>query len=973
MAHYGTNPNSEIDNQAFVRDIRPVFDRFIEWTLEPQTFMLIMIGMAVFAMAIPAMSIATMPVGIIGYTMFRKRAATRSLPFKLPKDAPCLDPNEVDNDGVIKPPEGILFLGNQRRDMFGGKNEEIWFSNSDSRTHLLIFGTTGAGKAQPDDAKVLTPYGWVKMKDICVGDVVTTPDGGKARVVGIDLQGVLDTFRLTLVDGRATEACPDHLWEAEIDGDVGVANTKKLIASMQEGKAVAIPVYYRNGKTRCMVPVSSITHVGKKQSRCLIIDSPEHLYVTDNFIVTHNTQNLLSITFNALCWASGFIYVDGKASKDLPHNIYAMLRRVGREDDFLVLNFLQGGRDIMEMKKSTRRASNTMNPTARGSSGFIMSLLSSMMSEASGDSAGWRDKAEAMMAALIRVVVMLRIKGEILLDPGTIRQYLDLPSLIKLSEREDVRNNPIVYDPLMGYLKNVPGLDLEDYKKTGKLDTDTLLQHGYLTGQFTKLLDVLNDTYGHIFKHQLPDVDMLDVVLNNRILVTLIPSLEKSETESEALGKLLVATLRLMMAITMGGESLEGTYEDVIDTNITQSPSPFTVVFDELGYYFTKGMDTMFAQARGLGFCMIAAGQDKQAMAKGDKNKGPVESVIANTKIKMTMALEDPFDTFDVFAKAAGEATEARAAGFSGQVGTFTTGYQDMMNVTFERRTRLTIQELKALKSGQAVIMYLDRLVRVNVFYVFGKLKPNKKLRFEINRFLKVRRPTFSEIMPFTKRPDLMDPKHAEETRAHEIFELGTEPDYGSEPMPRIALALRQAAQELSAATEQSATERGILLYTRVKHLLAHPEELDDATGSEITMEEVSRQFEPIEPPAKESPTSENLVADVASILEMPFTTENAQNVPHAEAGKEDGDWFANAADMIMGDLSFTDSAVEALRKVEASIGSDAPDNAIDNISKAVTDAVTYDPPPDQAAPKIASKEESLDIFEALEKQLDEF
>ena len=37
------------------------------------------------------------------------------------------------------------------------------------------------------------------------------------------------------------------------------------------------------------VIIKSIEPVGKKEVQCILVDNPEHLYITDNFIVTHNT------------------------------------------------------------------------------------------------------------------------------------------------------------------------------------------------------------------------------------------------------------------------------------------------------------------------------------------------------------------------------------------------------------------------------------------------------------------------------------------------------------------------------------------------------------------------------------------------------------------------------------------------------------------------------------------------------------
>jgi len=46
----------------------------------------------------------------------------------------------------------------------------------------------------------------------------------------------------------------------------------------------------RNTKFIYDICISSIEYIGKKEAKCIMIDNPEHLYVTDDFIVTHNTK-----------------------------------------------------------------------------------------------------------------------------------------------------------------------------------------------------------------------------------------------------------------------------------------------------------------------------------------------------------------------------------------------------------------------------------------------------------------------------------------------------------------------------------------------------------------------------------------------------------------------------------------------------------------------------------------------------------
>lgn len=70
----------------------------------------------------------------------------------------------------------------------------------------------GLGKAQPLDAKVLTPTGWVRMGDIQVGDWVVNSQGGPSQVIGVFPQGEKEVFRVGFSDGAATKCCDEHLW-----------------------------------------------------------------------------------------------------------------------------------------------------------------------------------------------------------------------------------------------------------------------------------------------------------------------------------------------------------------------------------------------------------------------------------------------------------------------------------------------------------------------------------------------------------------------------------------------------------------------------------------------------------------------------------------------------------------------------------------------------------------------------------------
>lgn len=100
---------------------------------------------------------------------------------------------------------------------------------------VCAYGSAGTGKAQPLDSKVLTMEGWKLMGDIKVGEVVLTPSGGVANVVGVFPQGKKDIYRITFSDGSTTRCCGEHLWECyvPISSNCRRGSVKKVISTFE--------------------------------------------------------------------------------------------------------------------------------------------------------------------------------------------------------------------------------------------------------------------------------------------------------------------------------------------------------------------------------------------------------------------------------------------------------------------------------------------------------------------------------------------------------------------------------------------------------------------------------------------------------------------------------------------------------------------------------------------------------------------
>ncbi|MFO6428279.1 hypothetical protein ACLBOM_37225 [Escherichia coli] len=98
-------------------------------------------------------------------------------------------------------------------------------------------------------------------------------------------------------------------------------------------------------------------------------------------------------------------------------------------------------------------------------------------------------------------------------------------------------------------------------------------------------------TYGHIFANDAGDIDLRDVLHNDRALVVLIPALELSDQKSARLGKLYISAKRMVIA-PRPRLHLEGKREQVLTAKKTRT-LPFPDIHDELGSYFAPGMDSL--------------------------------------------------------------------------------------------------------------------------------------------------------------------------------------------------------------------------------------------------------------------------------------------------------------------------------------------------------------------------------------------
>ncbi|MEQ1768105.1 MAG: TraM recognition domain-containing protein, partial [Methylotenera sp.] len=373
------------------------------------------------------------------------------------------------------------------------------------------------------------------------------------------------------------------------------------------------------------------------------------------------TEFLLGIVFNALVQNTGFIYIDGKGDPKLQKEIFRLSRFLGREDDLLVINFITSARDFIE--KQHDKVTNTMNMMGNTSSGMLIELIVSLMDDSGSSGDMWKGRAISFVAALTRPLTYLRDKGYINLSPEKYIEYFELNIIEELVWEHNGKYGDFfdtVVAPLRAYLITLPGYQKAKLKKQ---EPKTLDQHGFIVMQLTRIFNDLTFNYGHIFKTRVGDVDFFDVVVNRRLLVVLLPALERAPDSLRMLGKLIVGSIKQMMAGCLGNR-VEGMVREIIDSRPTNSPVPFYTVLDEYGYYAVIGFAVAPAQARSLGFSIIFAAQDFSSLKKSSAEEADATWENTNIRAVGRITSGQESETWRRIQGAAGESDEAKLSGY---------------------------------------------------------------------------------------------------------------------------------------------------------------------------------------------------------------------------------------------------------------------------------------------------------------------
>lgn len=195
----------------------------------------------------------------------------------------------------------IAHLNAPEQDPYPSTGTIIDLANEGLGAPSLVFFVAAPknGKAQPLYSKILTPNGFTTFKDIKIGDDIMSPSGKAEKVIDIPYEGIQNVYRITLSNGAYADFGEHHLMNIYKDISKQSENIEVIDLFVNENfKEVFVPIFQEN-KIK-MLKITSIEYIESTKTKCISTSDNNGLYITDNFIVTHNSTSLYNSAINSL-------------------------------------------------------------------------------------------------------------------------------------------------------------------------------------------------------------------------------------------------------------------------------------------------------------------------------------------------------------------------------------------------------------------------------------------------------------------------------------------------------------------------------------------------------------------------------------------------------------------------------------------------------------------------------------------------
>ena len=287
----------------------------------------------------------------------------------------------------------------------------------------------------------------------------------------------------------------------------------------------------------------------------------------------------------------GMMIVDGKGTDEFAKEIYGLVASLGREDDFVYLNFL-------DMDNT-----HTINPLLSGGALSIYEILIALLI---GEENEWKEKQKEFMKCVLKLMVYKRDnEKDFIFDFSALTNMMSLTTLVRTAiDYKHLAHDNIGIMDFVKYVSSTIEVDIQEflngnkndkkwvdemYKKTSG-DGQGIYDVSVCVGAWRNVLTNLSSDYGRIFNAPNPDISLWEATQRNKIIFVTLPTMD-SDTTPKELGRLLLGLIKGVAA-----QKAKFAKEPKI---------PFTCFLDELGSYVIEGFGRLESKSRSLGISIF--------------------------------------------------------------------------------------------------------------------------------------------------------------------------------------------------------------------------------------------------------------------------------------------------------------------------------------------------------------------------------
>lgn len=332
----------------------------------------------------------------------------------------------------------------------------------------------------------------------------------------------------------------------------------------------------------------------------------------------------------------GLLCVDGKGTAEFAKEIYGLVASLGREDDFVHLNFL-------DMDNT-----HTINPLLSGSANSIYEILIALLI---GEENEWKAKQKEFMKNILKLMVWRRDnERDFLFNFSELLNLMDIVSLAQTAIKyKDFAYESSSVRDFVKYVTSSLALSYEDFLKGDANDEKwqkSIIKATEGKGQgiydvsvcvsaWRGVITNLSSDYGRIFNDPNPDISLWEATQRNKIIFVTLPTMD-SDTTPKELGRLILGLIKGVAAQKA---------KDAREPKI-----PFICFFDELGSYVIEGFGRLESKSRSLGVSVVPFFQSPAQIDVVAKNDYERKEIIDVTGVHILMKNTHP-ETSEFYVK----------------------------------------------------------------------------------------------------------------------------------------------------------------------------------------------------------------------------------------------------------------------------------------------------------------------------------